>query len=98
MEITQSHGTKAEIHVSDPTWDPRPSESNAIPPPGFHGIHRIPVGSDKILYWIRDESNTKDRLAEFAKEVITLGEQNVTISPQMLKELSEKYHISPPST
>ncbi|CAF1118270.1 unnamed protein product [Adineta ricciae] len=46
----------------------------------------------------KDESNTKDRLAEFAKEVITLGEQNVTISPQMLKELSEKYHISPPST
>ncbi|CAF0922148.1 unnamed protein product [Adineta ricciae] len=37
----------------DPTWDPRPSESNAIPSPGFHWIRRIPVGSDKILYWIR---------------------------------------------
>ncbi|CAF1651434.1 unnamed protein product, partial [Adineta ricciae] len=33
--------------------DPRPSESNAIPSPGFHRIRRIPVGSDKILYWIR---------------------------------------------
>ncbi|CAF0988149.1 unnamed protein product [Adineta ricciae] len=42
-----------EIHVSDPTRDPRPSESNAIPSPGFHRIRRIPVGSDKILYWIR---------------------------------------------
>ncbi|CAF1246043.1 unnamed protein product [Adineta ricciae] len=33
--------------------DPRPSESNAISSPGFHRIRRIPVGSDKILYWIR---------------------------------------------
>ncbi|CAF1393841.1 unnamed protein product [Adineta ricciae] len=33
--------------------DPRPSESNAIPSPGFRRIRRIPVGSDKILYWIR---------------------------------------------
>ncbi|CAF0827283.1 unnamed protein product [Adineta ricciae] len=33
--------------------DPRPSESNAIPSPGFHRIRRIPVGSDKILYGIR---------------------------------------------
>ncbi|CAF0787478.1 unnamed protein product [Adineta ricciae] len=33
--------------------DPKPSESNAIPSPGFHRIRRIPVGSDKILYWIR---------------------------------------------
>ncbi|CAF0896927.1 unnamed protein product [Adineta ricciae] len=33
--------------------DPRLSESNAIPSPGFHRIRRIPVGSDKILYWIR---------------------------------------------
>ncbi|CAF1373080.1 unnamed protein product [Adineta ricciae] len=33
--------------------DPRPSESNAIPSPGFHRIRRIPVGSDKIVYWIR---------------------------------------------
>ncbi|CAF1110703.1 unnamed protein product [Adineta ricciae] len=40
-----------EIHVSDP----RPSESNAIPSPGFHRIRRIPVGSDKILYWIRSD-------------------------------------------
>ncbi|CAF1510534.1 unnamed protein product, partial [Adineta ricciae] len=38
-----------EIRVSDP----RPSESNAIPSPGFHRIRRIPVGSVKILYWIR---------------------------------------------
>ncbi|CAF1265130.1 unnamed protein product [Adineta ricciae] len=41
-----------EIHVSDPTWDRIPSESNAIPSPGFHRIRPIPVGSDKILYWI----------------------------------------------
>ncbi|CAF1601215.1 unnamed protein product, partial [Adineta ricciae] len=33
--------------------DPRPSESKAIPSPGFHWIRRIPVGSDKILYWFR---------------------------------------------
>ncbi|CAF1044031.1 unnamed protein product [Adineta ricciae] len=33
--------------------DLRPSEANAIPSPGFHRIRRIPVGSDKILYWIR---------------------------------------------
>ncbi|CAF1060390.1 unnamed protein product [Adineta ricciae] len=26
---------------------------HAIPSPGFHRIRRIPVGSDKILYWIR---------------------------------------------
>ncbi|CAF0958665.1 unnamed protein product [Adineta ricciae] len=45
-----------EIHVSDP----RPSESNAIPSPGFHRIRRIPVGSDKILYWIRCEASTKE--------------------------------------
>ncbi|CAF1681026.1 unnamed protein product, partial [Adineta ricciae] len=36
--------------------DPRPSESNAIPSPGFHRIRRIPVGSDKIQYWIRWDS------------------------------------------
>ncbi|CAF1221379.1 unnamed protein product, partial [Adineta ricciae] len=36
--------------------DPRPSESNAIPSPGFHRTRRIPVGSDKIQYWIRWDS------------------------------------------
>ncbi|CAF1687076.1 unnamed protein product, partial [Adineta ricciae] len=38
-----------EIHVSDPI----PLESNAIPSSGFHRIRRIPVGSNKMLYWIR---------------------------------------------
>ncbi|CAF1236331.1 unnamed protein product [Adineta ricciae] len=28
--------------------DPRPSESNAIPSPGFHRIRRIPIYSDLI--------------------------------------------------
>ncbi|CAF1031606.1 unnamed protein product [Adineta ricciae] len=47
--LTMFYDDPQKIHVSDP----RPSESNAIPSPGFHRIRRIPVGSDKILYWIR---------------------------------------------
>ncbi|CAF1528864.1 unnamed protein product, partial [Adineta ricciae] len=47
----ESDSKNPKIHVSDP----RPSESNTIPTPGFHRIRRIPVGFDKILYWVRWE-------------------------------------------
>ncbi|CAF1666273.1 unnamed protein product, partial [Adineta ricciae] len=54
----------------DPTWDPRPSESNAIPSPGFHRIRRIPVGSDKIQYWIRWDPVGSEKI-NFGNEIIS---------------------------
>ncbi|CAF0795098.1 unnamed protein product [Adineta ricciae] len=52
--------------------DPRPSESNAIPSPGFHRIRRISVGSDKILYWIRwdPKDNNEDQAEHLARELM----------------------------
>ncbi|CAF0893937.1 unnamed protein product, partial [Adineta ricciae] len=67
-----------EIHVSDP----RPSESNAIPSPGFHRIRRIPVGSDKILYRIRWDCSTWVRETEFhALNIQELSETIDSMNP-----------------
>ncbi|CAF1044130.1 unnamed protein product [Adineta ricciae] len=45
QELEHRFNKIQEIHVSDSG----PSESNAIPSPGFHGIRRIPVGSEGKL-------------------------------------------------
>ncbi|CAF1108885.1 unnamed protein product [Adineta ricciae] len=45
LEKSQSPGNPC-FGSDESRSDPRPSESNAIPSPGFHRIRRIPVGSE----------------------------------------------------
>ncbi|CAF0856724.1 unnamed protein product [Adineta ricciae] len=77
-EISDHDGTKKLVtrpRSTNPMLDstirknPRPSESNAIPSPGFQQIRRIPVGSVKILYWIRKKLDEQSTTIENQKQM-----------------------------